>query len=69
MRYLLLLLLIGCTSSGVFTDPDGRQWKAQIRGNAKAEMKAKDISMKIERQPLIKIPSIEDLKFGIGGDD
>ena len=68
MRYLILcLLLVGCSSTAVFTSPDGKVWKAKVNGLAKSEMKTEGLTMKIERKPLIEIPSVDDLK--IGGED
>lgn len=65
---ILLLGIVGCASTGTFTDPEGNVWTAEVTGNAKASMETKDLTLKVERKPLIQIPSVNDLKIG-GNDD
>ncbi len=66
MKSLILisvLFLTGCASVGTFTSPSGEVWTAKVTGNAAAEMKTKDLQMKIKREPLIKVPEFDDIEF------
>ena len=65
----LLCLLMGCTSVGTYTDPDGRTWRTTVSGNAETKLKSKangDLEMSIKRKPIVEIPDLDfdDLNLG-----
>jgi len=66
MKYAVLISLIflcGCSTVGRFESPNGEVWRASIRGIGEAEMKTKDLTMKIKGKPMVEMPQLPELEL------
>jgi len=61
MRFSVLLtlfLFLGCSTSSVFTDAEGKEWKAKLKGNGLSSVEEGEFKMTIESKGPIEFPAI-----------